>query len=557
MLGIREQLENLGIEYKESSKYYTTCPKCSNDRKKKGRTRSLGVFIDEGVVRYKCLHSDQCEWNKTQVLWGGMENNIIKEEYKFKIIPEGSDIPVPEGATTYEYRDINHNLLFVVVRTKDKKFFPLAYTDEGEFVAKRPDFKTLYGAELIGDHTQVIVVEGEKTANAAREIFTKAAVVTWVGGASGTLNGDWSILKGKSVVLWPDNDLAGIKAMESIAGLIESKDISIVDVSSLPPKADLADNIDKEIIISLYKSRRQIVKVVEGSLTMRELMSQVGNIKTGLPLGWAAMDKTLRLPQSGLSIVEGRSGHGKTTLMLNVAVNMLRKTDRPVIYFSYEIPAARMLMKMLMIMEGEQLDPVPFKNEELYREKLLSGALKSEQELNTLLQKRLYVTDADLDIKQIIKTLDKEEFNDAIVLVDYIQLIPSKAQDSRYLVIKNFADSLRSIGNRRNQVIIAGSQLTNGETPYQDQAREGKDITNAAELVLKVWNKEVAEAHDVVMKSKSKGEEDDIKHYYDDVPGNFTIDVKKNRGGKVGQRYGFNMKFGTILQELASEYKEF
>ena len=559
MMDIATQLTNLGIEYQPKAKYYTTCPKCGKDRKRGTHTKSLAVFLDDEVTRYKCLHANQCEWNATQVLWGKPMDTapIAKEEFKFKPIPADVPVPMPNDATGYEYKDVNGNLLFVVVRTKDKKFFPMAYTDEGEFVSRRPDFKTLFGAELLNNDSPVLVVEGEKTALAARDIFTKANVVTWVGGAANVKQGDWRLLNNREVILWPDNDEAGVKAMSEISSLINSSNISIIDVSSLPPKADLADDIGINKIKELYHGRRRLTTEVAGSLSMAELLEQVGNIKTGLPLGWNVMDKTLRLPQSGLTIVEGRSGHGKTTFMLNAAVHMLEKTDRPVVYISYEIPAARMLLKMLMVMEGEQLDVVPHKNEELYRERLLSGNLRNANKLESYLQKRLFVTDSDLGINEIVKTLDKDSLQDAIVFIDYIQLIPAKGTDSRYLVIKNFADSLRAIGNKRNQVVITGSQLTNGETPYQDQAREGKDITNAAELVLKVWNKDVAAAHDVVQKKKVKDGEDEISHYYDDVAGNFTVDVKKNRNGKVGQQYGFNLMFGTVLREVADEYKDF
>lgn len=55
----------------------------------------------------------------------------------------------------------------------------------------------------------VIVVEGEKTADALAalvEPFGKATITTWIGGANGIHNTDWSPLNGRKVLLWPDND---------------------------------------------------------------------------------------------------------------------------------------------------------------------------------------------------------------------------------------------------------------------------------------------------------------------------------------------------------------
>jgi len=546
---LRDKLAELGIEYQAKAKYDTCCPKCSKGRKK-SNTKSLRVFLNPSCVNFKCFHKGQCEWDTMQTLTvdNTSATEIQEEKIDFKVFPENIELPVHPDSTVYTYKDKNGNILFYIVRTKDKKFYPLGYGDDGEIYMRRPDFKTLYRAErLSNDDRFVLVVEGEKTADAAAQIFQKADVVTWVGGANNVKSGDWTLLNNRRVVLWPDNDKAGIDAMKEIAALIDSPEIYLCDVSKLAPKQDLADDLPMDLIKAVFNSKKNIAKPpVEGSINGSSFISLVSQIKTGLTMGWDNLDKDVRLPQSGLVVVEGRSGHGKTSFMINLAINVLRKyPDRPVVYFTYEIPAPRVLLKLLMAMEGVELSSVPHKNEEMYRTMLLDGELKAFSEVEPLLNQRLYITDADLDIEQIVRTLDSNRFQHAIVLVDYLQIIPARGFDkNRYLVIKDFADKLRAIGNKRNQVIITGSQLTRGETPYQDQAREGKDITNAAELVLKVWNKTVAEAHDEVRRNK----EGEIVHYYDKAPGNFIIDVKKNRNGDVGKQYGFNLKFGTKLE---------
>ena len=73
------------------------------------------------------------------------------------------------------------------------------------WTAPRP----LYGLDLLANRPDapVLIVEGEKAAEAARDIVGDAyVIVTWPGGASGWRQADWSPLKGRKVLLWPDAD---------------------------------------------------------------------------------------------------------------------------------------------------------------------------------------------------------------------------------------------------------------------------------------------------------------------------------------------------------------
>lgn len=53
----------------------------------------------------------------------------------------------------------------------------------------------------------VMVVEGEKAADAAAQLLPSWVVTTWPGGVEGVKHADWSVLAGRAVTLWPDHDL--------------------------------------------------------------------------------------------------------------------------------------------------------------------------------------------------------------------------------------------------------------------------------------------------------------------------------------------------------------
>ncbi len=117
----------------------------------------------------------------------------------------------------------------------------------------------MYGLEQLKQKPEasVLVVEGEKTAEAAKSLFPDYAVVTWSGGCGAVQKSDWSVLKDRSVTIWPDNDQPGMNAAAKIAEILSKQGNDHVKTVglpfTLPHKWDLADQLpegldEKEIL---------------------------------------------------------------------------------------------------------------------------------------------------------------------------------------------------------------------------------------------------------------------------------------------------------------------
>ncbi len=185
--------------------------------------------------------------------------------------PDDGDLvsPVPDGAPeplgrhrthgaasqTWTYRDAAGRLLFIVARFDqadgEKVVLPQTLWRTGGALkwrwkaaaAPRP----LYGLPDLAARPSapVLVVEGEKTAAAAKDRFPDHVVVTWPGGSKATAMVDWSPLKGREVTLWPDADEAGATAMQAVARHLSPLGVSAAVVSlpgGLPKGWDLADD---------------------------------------------------------------------------------------------------------------------------------------------------------------------------------------------------------------------------------------------------------------------------------------------------------------------------
>ena len=161
----------------------------------------------------------------------------------------------------YVYKDADSNVLGCVVRLEDKSGHKITPTltycqnDKGEQQWRWQGFgndRPLYGIDQLKTkpNAPVLIVEGEKTCEAARELFKDHAVVTWSGGSGAVQKSDWSTLKDRSVTIWPDHDQPGLNAATKITTILENQgnqecktvEVKIVNLpSTLPHKWDLAD----------------------------------------------------------------------------------------------------------------------------------------------------------------------------------------------------------------------------------------------------------------------------------------------------------------------------
>jgi len=126
-----------------------------------------------------------------------------------------------------------------------KQIIPWTWDGERWGMGQWPSPRPLYGLQELAERpgAAVLVVEGEKAADAARRSSGPYVVVTWPAGAMAADKADWTPLAGRKVLLWPDADEPGRKAMERVAQIIHERatEVKVLDVSGQPDGWDAAD----------------------------------------------------------------------------------------------------------------------------------------------------------------------------------------------------------------------------------------------------------------------------------------------------------------------------
>lgn len=122
-------------------------------------------------------------------------------------------------AARWDYRDADGRLLGFVYRfvksDGGKDVLPVVWAKHGESGAEEwhwmafPEPRPLYGLDRLAARSDatVLLVEGEKCADAGHAELPDLVVVSWPGGGKADGKVDWSPLAGRKVMTWADADL--------------------------------------------------------------------------------------------------------------------------------------------------------------------------------------------------------------------------------------------------------------------------------------------------------------------------------------------------------------
>ena len=129
-----------------------------------------------------------------------------------------------------------------------KTYRPIHRNGDGWSIGDPAGALPLYHGDTIGDAGPVVVVEGEKCADAAASVGL--AAVTSAHGGGSFHKSDWSPLAGREVIILPDNDDIGRKYAKEVAGILAAlmppAKVKIVELPGLGDGGDIADWIDAD-----------------------------------------------------------------------------------------------------------------------------------------------------------------------------------------------------------------------------------------------------------------------------------------------------------------------
>jgi DNA primase len=277
----------------------------------------------------------------------------------------------------------------------------------------------------------------------------------------------------------------------------------------------------------------------------------------------------LIIPAGAISVIAGATSHGKTALLINLALNIAKDPkEGEVHFFSYEEESDAILLNALNTYIGEEIS-------QNNRRSIKSYFKTGSTEFIETDRRDIFIRRKDRFFKELIDSrklnihycnYNSDTLIEAIrylhkhakpkaILIDYIQLLnlpEGKFKTySRQEEIKQICIALKDLSIETGLPIILGAQfnreVVNHLKVHATNIGEAGDIERIANLIVGIWN---------CNKTPIVTKEDEKKIQPINTPNTIYTTVLKNRGGKsdIYANLKFNGNTGKIGNPDNPEY---
>ncbi len=271
----------------------------------------------------------------------------------------------------------------------------------------------------------------------------------------------------------------------------------------------LLDEAEKEIFSlaqeHLHQDFVELKEVLAESFERLEEFLKQGVQYRGLPTGYVDLDNKLAgMQDSNLIVLAARPGIGKTTLALNIALNVAMKEKKAVGFFSLEMSKEELVDRLLV--GHADIDAWKLKTGRLSDEdyKKLTDAM------GELADAPIFIDDSPgasiLEMRTKARKL-KIEKDVKLIVVDYLQLADAGRRfDSRVTEVSMISQGLKNLARELKIPVIALSQLSRAveqrgsKKPQLSDLRESGSIEQDADIVAFLYHED--ENEDLLDQSK-------------------------------------------------------
>ena len=345
-----------------------------------------------------------------------------------------------------------------------------------------------------------------------------------------------------------------------------SEATQLQDKGETDKSLELLDNKVKEVKLKdkATEFSSLMIPIKENELKER-LISKPESLSSGYTIG----GEPLLLPSGAISIFTAPTSHGKTTFLINLALNVATAyPDKETYLFSYEEDGDSILINTLNTYLDEEISSNNRRTLKTYFATGSTEYIKSQskdyftskkdkffRELIETRRLNIHYSSYNSDtLIEAIRYLHKHAKPGAI-FIDYIQLLnlpEGKYKTySRQEEIKEICIALKDVAVETGLPIILGAQfnreVVNQLRIHATKIGEAGDIERIANLIVGFWNNNFKPL-------ATEGELNEINNKGATTPDTLYTTILKNRGGRVGleEILSFNGNTGKIKNSSSS-----
>lgn len=357
----------------------------------------------------------------------------------------------------------------------------------------------LFGWDLVREDVKaLLIVEGEIDAMSLYQYGFDALSVNQGAGNHQWIDSDFDRLERfQEIFLWFDNDEPGQKGAREVAGRLGLDRCRIVDFRLKDANEALQQGVPLEEITNAVAAAKRIepADLRTPDTYLDELLSMFLDAPlelSGAALPWPAWSNRIRLRGAELSVWTGINGHGKSDVLGQVIIDLIKQGERACI-FSGETKPSMLLYRMVVQACATSHPTGPFIRA---ANAWLNGALWVYDHVGSVDQDKLFEA-----FRYAAKRYRVTHF-----VVD--SLMKCGIAEDDYKAQKAFVDRLCDFKNEFNAHVHLVAHARKGESEYQAPGKldvKGTGaISDLADNVFTVWRNKRKE----LMESPDAEEED-------------------------------------------------
>ena len=211
-------------------------------------------------------------------------------------------------------------------------------------------------------------------------------------------------------------------------------------------------------------------------------MNESENHLPGLSTGLSALDRKITgLNNSDLILLAARPGMGKTSMALNLALNVARSVDKTVAVFSLEMSREQLATRILSaeaLVENTRLKTGEIRESDWDK---IAEAVTRLNQMDIRIDDNPLLSAADMNAK--CRRLD----NLGLVVIDYLQLMTSatgnlRGGESRQQVVSDISRMLKVMAKELNVPVVCLSQLSRANERRDDKRPQLSDLRDSGAI---------------------------------------------------------------------------
>lgn len=472
---------------------------------------NIDVIINESDRKPKKSPIKHENYNKN-ILTYCEKRNISKDTIDYVGVKENNNCVV------FEYRNELGEHLANKYRKTKKSEGPKMWFEKGTNV------NTLFNMDKINISEPLLITEGEFDCLSAIESGFKntVSIPSGVNSTNEWITSNWTFIEQfEEVIIWFDNDEAGIKGAREVFNRLPNASVKIVRCEVVNDINELLHKYGKLAV--LKQIEKASTPTLEGVATLDMIEDFDVHEAETLKLGIDDIDADLvGMVFGSLNVLSGRNGSGKSTILNQIYIAEAINQGYKTFLFSGELIGGNVKYWLLQTLANEeQFAEYTAKDGHKYKK----VTIQAKEKIVNDMKDRFFLYDSDdYRIEAIIEkmTILAKRYGVRVFVIDNLMTIESSLKD-KYEAETDIVKKLKNFAKKYNALVhlVAHPRKSMNDEIEKDDVAGSANITNLADYVTTI--------------SRAK---DDVVEY------DAILKILKNRhtGVNVGKRLMFNIE---------------